>query len=78
MKISEVFQFLALVYSNIFQMKKTRALYNTSVSKVMAPRKNAVFAAQPLYCKHSKCSGTFVVNGLQKPMDVFFNKLFMV
>jgi hypothetical protein len=42
MKISEVFQFLAIVYSNISQAEKKLELSNISMSKVMAPRKNAL------------------------------------
>jgi hypothetical protein len=42
MKIPEVFQFLALVYSNISQMKKLE-LSITSVSKVIAPRTKRCF-----------------------------------
>ncbi len=46
-QIFGVFQYLALVYSNI-SLKKLH-LSITSVSKIKAPRKNAVFAARPLY-----------------------------
>jgi hypothetical protein len=43
----------------------------TSVSKLLAPRKNDVLCrtAAKKYCKHSKCSGAFVVNSLPQPMD---------
>jgi hypothetical protein len=50
MKFSKVFKFLALVYSKspIF-LKGKKELFITSVSKVLAPGKNAIFAAGPLY-----------------------------
>jgi hypothetical protein len=56
MKISEICKFLALIYSNISQIKTLEPSI-TSVLKVMAPRNDAIFAAWPLYCTASAESG---------------------
>ncbi len=56
-QISKFFQFLTLVYSNNSQIKKKLDLSIKSVLNVMFYRKNAVFAARPLYLLRLLYSG---------------------